>query len=179
MKRATALIAALSVALVAALALALNTLKPVSIDASARPVAAAEAKAPAPAHDVQDVAAVDPSPLPYSETLTTASGPQAWADQKVTQFLNGQGARSFSALEGQAAGNITAWSAPKVGHLVLEVSGKSWAWDDDLLYVAQLFMSSVGYESDELIDVKVVAPDSGASGTYGRADMTNANPWTA
>ena len=62
MKRATALIAALSVALVAALALALNTLKPVELDLTAQPVAAAEAKAPAPAHDVQDVAAVESFP---------------------------------------------------------------------------------------------------------------------
>lgn len=38
---------------------------------------------------------------------------QEWADEKVSQFLSGQGARSFGAFAGEATGSIESWHSPQ------------------------------------------------------------------
>lgn len=102
---------------------------------------------------------------------------QSWADRKVVQFLNGNGANSFSAFKGQALGDIETWDSHEKGNLNLHLKNDSWS-KSDLQYIAESFMSSVGYESKDLNEVTVSAGDSGKKVNYGRQDMENANPWS-
>ncbi|MGP5599616.1 hypothetical protein ACTXOJ_11555 [Glutamicibacter arilaitensis] len=130
--------------------------------------------APGPSH----VPAGAPVAVAVAEpTKAPISAGQAWADDMMTQYLNGRGAHSFDAFNGQAMGAVTSWSSPKEGYLVINIGGSGWTWDNDLLGIAQEFMAYVGYDSKDLESVKVVAPESGASGSYGREDMGNATPW--
>ena len=61
--------------------------------------ASAALKAPVNAETVADVKPVDPK--------------QDWADEKVSQFLSGQGARGLGAFAGEATGSIESWHSPQ------------------------------------------------------------------
>lgn len=103
---------------------------------------------------------------------------QAWADDMINLFLNGHGAHSFDAFEGQVLGDIQAWKSTEIGHLDIEVGGDSWS-KSDLSSVGETFMSGVGFENSELVEVNVSSAGSGESASFGRDDMENANPWSS
>lgn len=168
MKRSTAA-ATLAIAALSLSACTGGTSTPEAAETSAAsaPVAIAATSAPAKASAPTTKAANDIS----------AKDRQQWADEKMTEYLNGRGAHSFDAFDGSALGAVESWRAPKIGHLVIEIGGDSWKSGDDLEYVAEAFMASVGWDSQELSEVEVIAPASNATSALARDDMSNANPW--
>lgn len=108
-----------------------------------------------------------------SETAEAAEGTnprQAWADEKINQYLNGNGAHSFRAFPGSVQGDTISWSSPDEGELAIVVEN---GWSAaDLDSYANLVLLSVGHESPELIKATVKTADGTVS-----VSGTDKSPW--
>lgn len=115
----------------------------------------AEANAGTPIVQAQNT----PSPTPGStanaqsmpKTMSEVS--QEWADEKITQYRNGNGAHSFDAFPGSAQGDTIRWSSPSEGKLVITVQD-GWSSEDLEAYANQVLIT-VGHQSPELTNVTV------------------------
>lgn len=102
---------------------------------------------------------------------------KAWALEIVTLFLNGQGAHSFDAFEGDILSSVKNWDSTKPGVLTLVVPGINAYSKDDCIDAGMLLMGTAGYEAATLEAVEVVGNDGEICGSYSRKEMGNATPW--
>ncbi|MDV2978947.1 UNVERIFIED_CONTAM: hypothetical protein Q9R71_17385 [Actinomycetes bacterium ARC8] len=105
-----------------------------------------------------------------STPKTMSERSQEWADEKINQYLNGNGAHSFNAFPGSVHGDTLRWSSPVEGELVITVKN-GWLAEDLDAY-ANLFLLTVGHESPELSKVTVQTED----GTISESE-TDKTPW--
>ncbi|WP_413456091.1 hypothetical protein ACLQ8T_06320 [Glutamicibacter sp. FR1] len=95
---------------------------------------------------------------------------QEWADEKIRQYLSGNGAHSFNAFPESVHGDTLRWSSPVDGELVITVKN---GWSSaDLDAYANLVLVTVGHESPELTSVTVKTEDSSVTETE-----TDKTPW--
>ncbi|MGO2051605.1 hypothetical protein ACT3UD_09355 [Glutamicibacter sp. 287] len=108
----------------------------------------------------------------YANELTTPEDPQQWADEKINQYLNGRGARSFAAFKGWTPQHGTiGWESPETGLLVITVQDAYWVNLQAAHSYAEAVMSGVGYESPELQRVTLTTQDGSNSVTILREDV--------
>lgn len=126
-------------------------------------------------------AASTPAPVAVEQAAATASSTeQAWADEKVNQWLGSLGARNFDALE-PYMGRIVSHHATKVGTLSLVV-GNELAENDEIYeknlgpanniwIIGASLMEKVADQSPELKTVTIATEDGKRTETYTRADL--------
>ncbi|WP_404290389.1 hypothetical protein [Glutamicibacter arilaitensis] len=108
----------------------------------------------------------------YANELTTPEDPQKWADEKINQYLNGQGARSFAEFNGWTPQRGTIdWESPETGLLVITLEDAYWVNLQAAHAFAEAVMSGVGYESPELERVILTTQDGSNSVTISRAEI--------
>lgn len=127
---------------------------------------------PVPA--VKSVSAPTESPTPTAKPTPTKAvdKSQAWADDMINLFLNGNGAASFKGFtEGSAQREITSWSSPERG--VLKVITENGNWDEaSIEHVGWDVMSKAGWGNPELKLVQVTTEDESVSFDYTRSMVT-------
>ncbi|WP_423299950.1 hypothetical protein [Glutamicibacter nicotianae] len=93
----------------------------------------------------------------YADNLEEVEGRQEWADQKIFQYLNGQGAAGFHSFAKDSIQYATVgWLSPVQGVLAIVVEGSDWIADGSAVRYAELVITSVGYESSELDRVEII-----------------------
>ncbi|MGP5600331.1 hypothetical protein ACTXOJ_15225 [Glutamicibacter arilaitensis] len=117
-----------------------------------------------------------PKPTPEASAYTSSAPKtmseqsQDWADEKINQYLNGNGAHSFNAFPGSVHGDTLRWSSPADGELLITVKN---GWPSSALdSYANLFLITVGHESPELTSVTVKTEDNSVIETE-----TDKTPW--
>ncbi|MGH3654139.1 hypothetical protein [Glutamicibacter sp.] len=132
----------------------------------------AEANAGAPIVQAPRTPNSVPETAAYMQSTpkTMSERSQEWADEKINQYLNGNGAHSFNAFPGSVHGDTVRWSSPVEGELLITVKN---GWSSDALDAyANLVLITVGHESPELSKVTVQTED----GTVFESE-TDKNPW--
>lgn len=148
-----------AVALVAAL-----TLAGCSVGGSGTPEAASEL--PVSAGSMQVVE----STLPSAEPMPTADPAQAWADDMINLFLNGNSKSSFDDFnEALPHHYIESWRAESEGQLSITVANGDWT-SEQLNTLGNSVMFTAGNETPGLRQVSV-STTSGSS--VGHADRNN------
>ncbi len=93
----------------------------------------------------------------YADNLQEVEGRQQWADQKIFQYLNGQGAAGFHSFAEDSIQYATVgWLSPVQGVLAIVVDGSDWIADGSAGGYAERVITSVGYESIELDRVEIL-----------------------
>lgn len=93
----------------------------------------------------------------YADNLQEVEGRQEWADQKIFQYLNGQGAAGFHSFAEDSIQYATVgWLSPVQGVLAIVVEGSDWIAEGSAAGYAERVMTSVGYESIELDRVEIL-----------------------
>ncbi|MGO2122457.1 hypothetical protein [Glutamicibacter arilaitensis] len=118
-----------------------------------------------------------PSPTPeesanaQSTPMTMSDRSQKWADEKMNQYLSGNGAQSFDAFSGNVQGDTIRWRSPIDADLVITVKN---GWNEtDLEAYADQVLITLEHDSPELSSVTVKTENNSVIKTVTAKNLQN------